>query len=74
MKLIKKQLLDDVSRQAQKSDRLRMNYNFHGSLEDKCHSDGSWLKIMVKLFISSVQREFERERSEKFERLMELCE
>jgi len=28
MKLIDKQLLDDVSRQAQKSDRLRMNYNF----------------------------------------------
>ena len=37
MKLIDKQLLDDVSRQAQKSDRLRMNYNFHQSLEDKCH-------------------------------------
>ena len=28
MKLIDKQLLDDVSRQAQKSDRLRKNYNF----------------------------------------------
>ena len=37
MKLIDKQLLDDVSRQAQKSERLRMNYNFHQSLEDKCH-------------------------------------
>ena len=37
MKLINKQLLDDVSRQAQKADRLRMNYNFHQSLEDKCH-------------------------------------
>ena len=37
MKLIDKQLLDDVSRQAQKSDRLRMNYNFHQSLEEKCH-------------------------------------
>ena len=37
MKLIDKQLLDDVSRQAQKSVRLRMNYNFHLSLEDKCH-------------------------------------
>ena len=37
MKLIDKQLLDDISRQAQKSDRLRMNYNFHQSLEDKCH-------------------------------------
>ena len=28
MKLIDKQLLDDVSRQAQKYVRLRMNYNF----------------------------------------------
>ena len=37
MKLIDKQLLDDVSLQAQKSDRLRMNYNFHQSLDDKCH-------------------------------------
>ena len=37
MKLIYKQLLDDVSRQAQKSDRLRKNYNFHQSLDDKCH-------------------------------------
>ena len=37
IKLIDKQLLDDVSRQAQKSDRLRMNFNFHQSLEDKCH-------------------------------------
>lgn len=37
MKLIDKQLLDDVSGQAQKSDRLRMNYNFHQSLDEKCH-------------------------------------
>ena len=37
MKLIDKHLLDDVSRQAQKSVRLRMNYNFHQSLDDKCH-------------------------------------
>ena len=37
MKLIDKQLLDDVSRQAQKSERLRMNYNFH--------QYGSWLMI-----------------------------
>ena len=45
MKLIDKQLLDDVSRQAQKSVRLRMNYNFHQSLEDKCQTDGSWFMI-----------------------------
>ena len=37
MKLIDKQILDDVSRQAQKSDRLRLNYNFHQSLDEKCH-------------------------------------
>ena len=37
MKLIDKQLLDGVSGQAQKSDRLRKNYNFHQSLDDKCH-------------------------------------
>ena len=33
IKIIDKQLLDDVSRLAQKSVRLRMNYNFHQSLE-----------------------------------------
>lgn len=37
MKLIDKQLLDEVSRQAKLSDRLRMNYYFHQSLDDKCH-------------------------------------
>ena len=37
MKLIDKQLLDDISRQAKQSDRLRMNYKFHQSLDDKCH-------------------------------------
>ena len=37
MKLIDKQLLDEVSGQAKESPRLRMNHNFHQSLEDKCH-------------------------------------
>ena len=37
MKLIDKQLIDEVSRQAKQSDRLRMNHNFHQSLDDKCH-------------------------------------
>ena len=37
MKIIDKELLDEVSRQAKLSDRLRKNYNFHESLEDKCH-------------------------------------
>ena len=37
MKIIDKQLLDDVTTQAKESPRLRMNYNFHQSLDDKCH-------------------------------------
>ena len=35
--VIDKELLDKVTRQAQVSPRLRMNYNFHQSLDDKCH-------------------------------------
>lgn len=35
MKLIDEQLLDEVTTQAQGSPRLRMNYNFHDSLEAK---------------------------------------
>ena len=37
MELIDNNLLDRVSRNAKVSMRLRMNYNFHQSLEDKCH-------------------------------------
>ena len=37
MKIIGTALLDEVSAQAKGSERLRMNYNFHESLEDKCH-------------------------------------
>ena len=37
MKIIDKDLLDTVSNEAKESDRLRMNYNFHHSLDDKCH-------------------------------------
>ena len=37
MKVIDKGLLDEVRGQAKVSPRLRMNYNFHQSLEDKCH-------------------------------------
>ena len=37
MKIIDDTLLDEVSAQAKVSPRLRMNYNFHQSLEDKCH-------------------------------------
>lgn len=35
--IIDEQLLNEVSAQAKASPRLRMNYNFHQSLEDKCH-------------------------------------
>ena len=35
--VIDEQLLNDVSAQAKASPRLRMNYNFHESLDDKCH-------------------------------------
>ena len=35
--VIDKELLDKVSEQAMDSPRLRMNYNFHQSLDDKCH-------------------------------------
>ena len=35
--IIDEQLLNEVSAQAKASPRLRMNYNFHQSLDDKCH-------------------------------------
>lgn len=37
MKLIDTSLLNKVSAQAKESSRLRMNYNFHRFLDDKCH-------------------------------------
>lgn len=37
MKLINEALLNDVTKQAKDAPRLRMNYNFHQSLDDKCH-------------------------------------
>jgi hypothetical protein len=35
--IIDTELLDKVTEQAKASPRLRMNYNFHESLDDKCH-------------------------------------
>ena len=35
--IIDKRLLDSVTEQAKDSPRLRMNYNFHQSLDEKCH-------------------------------------
>ena len=37
MRIIDQGLVDKVSSEAKESPRLRMNYNFHRSLEDKCH-------------------------------------
>ena len=35
--VIDKKLLDEVSEQAKSSPRLRMNFNFHQGLDEKCH-------------------------------------
>ena len=35
--VIDEKLLDEVSEQAKTSPRLRMNYNFHQSLDELCH-------------------------------------
>ena len=40
MKIIDTTLLDKVSSEAKESPRLRMNFNFHQSLDDKCHNYG----------------------------------
>ena len=37
MKIIDEQLMNDLAEEAKKSPRLRKNYNFHQSLQDKCH-------------------------------------
>ncbi len=37
MKIIDEKLLNEVSARAKESPRLRMNYNFHRSLDEKCH-------------------------------------
>lgn len=37
MKIIDQTLLNEVSAKAKDSPRLRMDYNFHQSLDDKCH-------------------------------------
>jgi len=35
--VIDKKLLDEMSKQAKSSPRLRMNYNFHQGLDELCH-------------------------------------
>lgn len=36
MQLISKDLLDNLSEEAKRNDRLRINFNFHSNLDDKC--------------------------------------
>ena len=52
MKIIDEQLLKEVSAQAKGSPRLRMNYNFHQSLDEKCHrlSDARPLSRLGKAY------------------------
>ena len=37
MEIIDRKLIDDLTVQAKASPRLRMNYNFHKNLDEKCH-------------------------------------
>ena len=37
MRIIDNQLIENVTEEARKSPRLRMNYHFHQNLSDKCH-------------------------------------
>ena len=37
MKIIDDNLMNGLAEEAKKSPRLRKNYNFHQSLQDKCH-------------------------------------
>ena len=37
MKIIDDNLMNGLAEEAKKSPRLRKNYNFHQSLDDKCH-------------------------------------
>ena len=56
MKIIDQALLNKVSSEAKESPRLRMNYNFHQSLDDKCHrlSDARPLSRLDKAHVSMV--------------------
>lgn len=49
MKIIDEQLIGEVVAQAKKSPRLRMNYNFHQSLNDKCHRFLNALEIGTQI-------------------------
>ena len=49
MKIIDDKLINEVVEQARKSPRLRMNYNFHQSLDDKCHRFLNALEIGTEI-------------------------
>lgn len=51
--IIDKALLDTVSAQAKDSPRLRMNYNFHQSLDEKCHR---FLNAVEPLYINILRK------------------
>ena len=52
--IIDTELLDKVAEQAKASPRLRMNYNFHQSLDELCHrlSDARPLSRLGKAYAS----------------------
>ena len=52
--IIDKKLLDEVTEKAKASPRLRMNYNFHHSLDELCHrlSDARPLSRLGKAYAS----------------------
>ena len=51
--VIDKKFLDEVSEQAKSSPRLRMNYNFHQSLDEKCHRFLNALELGTEVPIQS---------------------
>ena len=51
MQIIDEKLLNDVSGRAKESLRLRMNYNFHQRLDDKCHRFLNALELRTKVEI-----------------------
>ena len=49
MKIIDDILIDYLAEEAKKSPRLRMNYNFHQSLQDKCHRFLNAMELGTKI-------------------------
>ena len=52
--VIDNELLDKVSERAKASPRLRMNYNFHQSLDEKCHRFLNAVELGLLLLLISV--------------------